>query len=106
MKKSRLLGAVRACLRCLLSLPARAAVVPSQGTWVSTPQGRDLDGNMATFEVYYDTTLDITWLVDANYAMTSGYDSDGLMNRVAATTWANNLTLGGYDDRRLPGRRL
>ena len=27
----------------------------------------------------YDDDLDITWLGDANYAMTSGYDADGHM---------------------------
>ena len=27
----------------------------------------------------YDTDLDITWLQNANYAKTSGYDSDGRM---------------------------
>jgi len=27
----------------------------------------------------YDTDLNITWLQDANYAMTSGYDADGRM---------------------------
>jgi len=28
----------------------------------------------------YDDVLNITWLQDANYAMTSGYDADGRMN--------------------------
>jgi hypothetical protein len=50
----------------------------------------------------YDTDLNITWLQDANYAQTSGYDGDGLMNWSAATTWASNLVYGGYDDWRLP----
>jgi hypothetical protein len=27
----------------------------------------------------YDSDQDITWLQDANYAMTSGYDTDGSM---------------------------
>ena len=50
----------------------------------------------------YDTDLDITWLSDANYAMTSGYDSDGLMNWSEATAWAAGLAYGGYTDWRLP----
>ena len=29
----------------------------------------------------YDSDLGITWLQDANYAETSGYDADGRMNR-------------------------
>jgi len=50
----------------------------------------------------YDDVLDITWLADANYAKTSGYDSDGRMNWSTANTWAANLVYEGYDDWRLP----
>lgn len=50
----------------------------------------------------YDSYLNITWLQDANYAKTSGYDADGIMNWSAATTWAANLVYGGYSDWRLP----
>lgn len=50
----------------------------------------------------YDNLLDITWLADANYVQTSGYDSDGRMNFSAANTWAAGLSYGGYDDWRLP----
>ncbi len=50
----------------------------------------------------YDSVLDITWLQDANYAKTSGYDSDGLMTWDAANTWAQGLNYGGYNDWRLP----
>jgi len=49
----------------------------------------------------YDSDLDITWLQDANYALTSGYDADGLMNWSDAMTWADNLSYGGYSDWRL-----
>ncbi|MBI5096612.1 MAG: DUF1566 domain-containing protein, partial [Nitrospirae bacterium] len=50
----------------------------------------------------YDTDLDITWLQNANYAKTSGYDSDGRMTWNEANIWANNLVYGGYRDWRLP----
>ena len=40
----------------------------------------------------YDNVLNVTWLQDANYAKTSGYDADGKMNRDAANTWAANLS--------------
>lgn len=66
----------------------------------------------------YDTTLNITWLADMNYAKTSGYAAsgvapeteydtntvwtDGRMGWDAANAWANNLVYGGYDDWRLP----
>ena len=52
--------------------------------------------------IIYNDQLDITWLQDANYAQTSGYDSDGLMTWSQATTWAAKLVNGGYDDWRLP----
>jgi len=40
----------------------------------------------------YDDVLSITWLQDANYAKTSGYDTDGLMNWSEANTWAAGLS--------------
>lgn len=56
----------------------------------------------------YDTELNITWMADANYAQTSGYDSDGVMTWPNGMTWAANLTYYdsvrgvNYDDWRLP----
>ncbi|WDE01799.1 DUF1566 domain-containing protein [Thalassomonas actiniarum] len=54
------------------------------------------DGGMV-----YDDVLDITWLQDANYAKTSGYDSDGKMSWDEANAWADELVFGGFDDWRL-----
>ena len=54
------------------------------------------DGGMV-----YDDVLDITWLQDANYAKTSGYDANGLMTWDESITWADSLVYGGYDDWRL-----
>ncbi len=92
--KSRLLGAVSACATAFVSLTAQAVPVSGQGTWESTLQGRDLDGSPATFEAYYDTTLDITWLADASV--------NGQMTWDAANTWANNLDVNGVTGWRLP----
>ena len=50
----------------------------------------------------YDDDLDITWLANANYAQTSGYDADGLMNWSGAMAWAASLEFGGAVDWRLP----
>ena len=78
---------------------AQAAAVSGQGTWESTLQGRDLDGNAGNgFEAYYDTTLDITWLADGNAAGT-------LMTWAtwaAANTWATSLNVNGITGWRLP----
>jgi hypothetical protein len=51
---------------------------------------------------YYDDVLDITWLADANYARTSGFDDDGRMTWDQAMHWAENLVFQGYDDWRVP----
>ena len=50
----------------------------------------------------YDDVLDITWLQDANYAQTSGFDADGKMSWLDANTWAANLSYGGAVNWRLP----
>jgi sugar lactone lactonase YvrE len=50
----------------------------------------------------YDTVLDVTWLQDANYAQTSGYDSDGRMTWNEAVAWADSLEYGGFSNWRLP----
>lgn len=56
----------------------------------------------------YDDVKKITWLADANYAKTSGYDADGRMNWRDAGTWAANLVFHDsvrnvdYSDWRLP----
>jgi hypothetical protein len=39
----------------------------------------------------YDDVLNVTWLQDANYSKSSGYDADGLMTLSQATEWAENL---------------
>lgn len=54
----------------------------------------------------YDDVLDITWLQDANYAKTSGYDSDGIMTWEEANAWADQLVYGGYSDWRLTSARV
>jgi hypothetical protein len=75
----------------LFSTVAHAIAVSGQGTWETTLQGRDLDGNLSTFEAYYDTALDITWLADANYSQTTGFDTDGKMTWVDSNAWAAAL---------------
>ena len=52
----------------------------------------------------YDSDQNLTWLQDANYAQTSGYDTDadGRMNWANAMSWAAGLNHGGFGDWRLP----
>jgi hypothetical protein len=72
---------------------------------------RDLDGINTTAEAYYDTSLDITWLKDANAGAGSVFDNgrlpnDGVMSWQNAMEWADSLsfTVGGdtWDAWRLP----
>lgn len=64
----------------------------------ATLMGRDLNGSLGSFEAYYDTDLDITWLANANV--------NGLMNWADANAWAANLSFNDgvntYDNWRLP----
>lgn len=87
---------VAACMAALGAAGGSHAVgVPGQGTWETTLQGRDLDGNLTNgAEAYYDTALNITWLRDANANSPQTWD--------VANTWANNLVVGPYSDWRLP----
>jgi PEP-CTERM motif len=71
---------------------AHAAAVIGQGTWQTTLQARDLDGNGNT-DAYYDTALNITWLADTS-AFQGTWD--------ASKAWADNLVVGAYSDWRLP----
>lgn len=50
----------------------------------------------------YDDVLNVTWLQDANYAKTSGYDATGVMTWYEAMTWVSNLDLDGITGWRLP----
>lgn len=82
---------------------AHADVLPERGTWAHTLLARDLDHNTANGpEAYYDTQLNITWLADANQALTSGFDSDGKMQWSKAQQWAAGLNVGGVTGWRLP----
>lgn len=86
-----------AILVATLGVSSLASAVPvsGQGTWQATLQGRDLDGNLATAEAYFDTALGITWLADANHAA-------GRMDWYEANAWVGSLDFNGIDDWRLP----
>jgi hypothetical protein len=82
-----------AALTLTLAAPVQAAAVTGQGTWQTTLQARDLDGN-GTTDAFYDTTLKITWLRNAN--------ANGPMTWDAANAWAAGYSIGGYSNWRLP----
>jgi hypothetical protein len=86
----------------LLAAAALTLAVPAQAALL----GRDLNGSPASFEAYYDDLLDITWLADWNYSVTSGFDGDGAMYWEVAAEWIASLNAGaglyGFTDWRLP----
>lgn len=75
------------------SAVAQALPVLGQGTWETTLQARDLNGDSVT-DAYYDTSLNITWLDDGS--------GNRPMTWSQANTWASNLVVGAYSDWRLP----
>lgn len=97
----KLLSACTVLSLCAAPGLVHAAAVSGQGTWETTLQARYFD-NDATVDGYYDTVLGITWLADANYAKTSGFDADGLMNWPTANAWAAGLDFNGITGWRLP----
>jgi len=50
----------------------------------------------------YDDDLNVTWLGDADFALASGFDADGVMTWDEAVAWADGLVVGGFGDWRLP----
>ncbi len=92
-----------------MAVPAHSQAVSGQGTWESTLLGRDINLNPvaasdASAVYLYDTTLNVTWLRDANKNVGNG--NGGLMDWNTATTWAANLVTGSgataISDWRLP----
>ena len=54
----------------------------------------------------YDDDRNITWLYDANYALTSGWDSDGRMTWDEANAFLTALNTGSIDNLGYSGWRL
>lgn len=75
------------------SAVAHALPVAGQGTWETTLQARDLNGDSVT-DAYYDTSLNITWLANAN--------KNGAMTWTDAKSWAGSLEVFGFIGWRLP----
>lgn len=78
-------------LACLPALSAQAALYSRAGGLAQ-----------------YDDVLNITWLTDANYAMTSGYSVDGQMtwdDSLGFIQYLNDVSYLGVTGWRLPGVR-
>ena len=75
-----------------LSLAAIAVVLSGQTQAALHDRGNGM---------IYDDVLNITWLQDANYAQTSGYDADGRMTWQESLDWAEQLDYQGFTKWRL-----
>jgi hypothetical protein len=111
-QRMRTMNTTRAMMGMLLAASmagsALSAPVSGQGTWETTLQARDINGD-GKIDAYYDTVLKITWLADANAGAGSVYDSighstatDGLMTWQNAFDWAASLNVYGTTGWRLP----
>jgi hypothetical protein len=70
-----------------------AAPVVGQGTWASTLQARDINGDNVV-DAYYDTALNITWLAD--------WSAGSQLSRSQAIGWVAGLNEYGVIGWRLP----
>jgi hypothetical protein len=93
MRSIRALASTLALLSAFIAPVAQAGPVSGQGTWQTTLQGRDIDGNGST-DAFYDTQLNITWLANFN--------TNGSMNWSTANTWATTNSFFGLGGWRLP----
>ena len=78
---------------------AHAVPIPGQGTWETTLQARDINGD-SVVDAYYDTALDITWLANPKAAAGTAFDdgisnTDGRMTYAGASTWLASLDVHG-----------
>jgi hypothetical protein len=90
---SRLNGILVAAFFALASASAQATPVSGQGTWETTLQARDINGD-GIVDAYYDRALNITWLADWNV--------NGPITQSDALAWAAGLNEYGITGWRLP----
>ena len=75
------------------SMAVHAGPVSGQGTWETSLQSRDINGD-GTTDAYYDTSLNMTWLADANVV--------GRVSFEEAMSWASALDVYGVTGWSLP----
>lgn len=94
---------------------ASATAVPGQGTWETTLQARDINGD-GTTDAFYDMSSNLTWLANANAALTRpeyfvpsqdlpaiSVDSSGAGSYMAGLgTWVQQIDVYGITGWRLP----
>ncbi|WKZ13722.1 MAG: hypothetical protein QY320_07120 [Gammaproteobacteria bacterium] len=98
-------------MKLIRSVAVVATLVMSANSANADLLGRDLNGSAGSFEAYYDTVLDITWLADANLAQSNQFGvtginlSNGRMEWGTANNWIAAMNAANYlgiNDWRLP----
>lgn len=81
-----------------------ATSAPGQGTWETTLQGRDLDGDLTNgYEAFYDTALDVTWLNNPSPPWsTPSYPSNYAGTWTDVNNFAKQLNVFGVTGWRIP----
>jgi len=106
MTTHRLFAPLAVAGALLATAAAHAVPITGQGDWESTLHARDINGD-GIVDAFYDSTLNITWLADANAGAGSAFDdgastSDGDMSWAGASAWAASLNVFGVTGWRLP----
>jgi len=87
------LTALACALATLAVPPAQANPIKDRGTWTTTLQPRDIDGD-GVVDAYYDTDLHITWAADPTLS--------GKNKWQITTQWVAQLDIKGVKGWRLP----
>jgi hypothetical protein len=94
-----------ATLLTFFAANTQAAPISGQGTWETTLQNRDINGD-GIVDAFYDTDLNVTWLRNANVTGNGTIGQNGVragqLNWNAANTWATTLNVYGTTGWRLP----
>lgn len=93
MSKSTIKATLGAALMATASLASAYGPVPEQGDWTTTLQARDLNAD-GLVDAYYDASLNISWLANADVIGTGTYDM--------AMAWASGLDVYGVTGWHLP----
>jgi hypothetical protein len=86
---------------------SHALGVPGQGTWETTLQPRDINGD-GVVDAYYDAVLNVSWLADGQAARGTAYETteyppgSGAATFANALAWTTALDVYGVSGWRLP----
>ncbi len=105
---------VTAALFCTVAVSApfasNAAPIAGRGTWETTLQARDINGD-GVVDAYYDTSRNVTWLADAKAIRGTVFDdgyrlADGEATYASGQAWLDGLNVYGVTGWGYPGDNI